>query len=293
MYPNVSGEGKFICLKMFGAIGLVQASNPSVAPFVQFSKTVLFQFIVLISLVVHEEAFAADDGSLEAGEGVPRICSGYDSQRGVWGMKAVKALLRSKDNQWFYCGPDQAYYGIRVPRPGRIASVLANCCPLPSADILTDEHIVSSKPCPPGYVVTGTLWQDAEANCGKYCLGKMRCTRINQGRYRLGPRKIGVAWGPDVTAAFPWKEVKQIRRDEIPPAIRFGISRLERDVFTYSGCVGDPFGSLFVGADDHACKNTYWQQLFKRESSGDTPITMFPRCLRVTGVLSQTPKCVK
>lgn len=232
-----------------------------------------------------------ENTSLEQGS----VCTGYNPEKKAWGWSG------HSDGAWIKCPPHAAFPGVAKPPDHLFAKsilIFANCCPLPSPDILTTEHITVEKQCPDGFIATGLEVRGCpKEDSGKKCIRSLRCTAINTSRYSLGAVHHGVHWGVSTASSFPWRERKRIRQDELPPAIRYGISRITRVEFSENGCVGDPVGSLFVGKTDTTCGGTLWRQLFHKREKGDplngTPVEMFPKCIRIENVLSTHLTCIK
>lgn len=207
-------------------------------------------------------------------------CTGYHPTEKNWGT------LYSSVKRWVHCPPQWGIMGTTNPRgnyeKGQVL-LIANCCPLPFSDILSSEHILADWQCPKGFVITG---MELHGKCNT-CTKQIRCTKLNTKKYDLGQPKQGIHWGLDTSSAFPWKENKMIRRDEIPLAIRLGIARGKRGFLFESGCVGDPIGSLLTAKKKADCKGLLWQRLFHKHSNGKrTPVTMFPNCKQPPKIFS-------
>lgn len=174
------------------------------------------------------------------------------------------------------------------------APLLSSCCRVPAEDLLTNRHVFEAAICPPEHVVTGVL---LAANPALALKRNIRCTEINSDRYQLGTLTYGVFWGVSTKASFPWKEQKRIRTDEVPLAIRYGLSRMERRIFSGAGCVGDPPGSLLVGKRSMRCKGLLFRELQYRGRPGDPPkgtaVDLIPECRSINNVFSPDARCIE
>ena len=193
--------------------------------------------------------------------------------------------------------------------------ISGTCCPLPAEDILLDEKVSSFTDCPDNFIVTGVFPEKPLPKCeaaredplngalsGLCSLSayktktKLLCTKIDSKRYKLGPvttglhkamsGHLGELFSDDFTS---WKQ--------IPVALRYGLGRLTRSLWTESNCVGFPWGSIFVGKDGKYCSEIKFRQLLfqglPQDPPADTPVKMFPDCLRLDDPLSEFPKCLK
>lgn len=224
------------------------------------------------------------------------VCVGYHPPTKTWGFES------SRPGEWYLCPEHFAFTGVTNlklrPSSGNV-EVSGSCCPLPAEDILTDKHCFVELRCPRDTVVTG-LQHFSTPNCLESCRRSLRCTRINVQKYELGPVHSGVQWGISTSATFPWLERKRIRKDEIPMAIRYGVSRLTRALVTKDGCIGEPVGSLLVGKGKKkdSCKDgSFWRELRYRSSAEGAESTqavkMYPECRDIDDIFSPAAKCVK
>lgn len=218
-------------------------------------------------------------------------CTGYDPVRQVWGWQGTYQRPTIK------CPKDYAFFGIAQPwgEAHKNRVIIGNCCRLPSSDILSNEHIVTYGECPDGFVVTGVMIeQKSKGNASSSSQGNIRCSKINDARYSLGPLRGGIHWGISNSSAYPWQEKKRIRRNQIPLAIRYGVARESLSRIQYTGCVGSPIGSLFVGARTRNCKDTLWREVYEIDpQAGKQKIQMFPKCKKLDSLFSPTPRCVE
>lgn len=261
------------------------AAHPSSALWVYLSLL----FIAVFPFNLHAQlADALREQETASSPGYP--CVGYLPPTDTWGWKELS------HHAWNECPPGYAFFGVERPFgkwEAEDVPLHGNCCRLPAGDILTEEHLITRGACPDGYVITGMRMVGVSyADCPKDCGRKIRCTKINQKDYALGPIRKGVHWGVNSSAAFPWKEKKSIRRNQIPLAIRYGVARQMRARVGNDGCVGDPIGSLLIGARALGCVNTLWREVFKVLDRGEKKrMQMYPECKDISSVFSPDPKC--
>lgn len=248
-------------------------------------------FFLFLSHPVRADS-VREEGSVESSS-LP-VCVGYHSPTKTWGQESALP------GEWFLCPEQSAVLGVHPPKlyrgTGNI-QVKGNCCLLPADGILGEKHVFVEKNCPEDSVVTGFLIFSAP-DCGESCRKVLRCTSINTDTYELGPVSGGVRWGISASAAFPWLEHKRIRRDEVPMAIRYGVSRYSKVKFAKDGCVGEPIGSVLVGRGDSRCgSGTFWRELRYRTSSEGTKrsqaLKMYPECRDISVLFSPEAECVK
>ena len=262
----------------------------------------LFSCVLVAPLAWAENTIADGQDSAEQ-EWSERVCVGFDedTQSFGWHEWLHHARNSQKDSpiRKRHCPAKMVFFGTTMSG-GRYAAADApahgNCCPLPTSDILTDEHLEHTSNCPYDFVVTGV---ELRVDClaGAHCKKALRCTKINTKRYQLGLARPGVFWGASVKASFPWKEDKKIRIDQLPPAIRYGLQRVRRREIALSGCVGDPPGSLMVSKSSVRCKGFGFRELQYRGLPGDpergTPVKMFPHCDSVDDIFSAHARCIQ
>ena len=218
----------------------------------------------------------------------PKICVG--EYGGKWGRNSRETIVDGVA----MCPPGHAIYGtstvVGSPAESKYIHVRALCCPLPSTDILLQEHLFVEVECPDGFVVTGV---SPRQECDT-CVGRLRCTKIDQSRYELGPETNGSLFSV-APLDYPWKEETVRRFDEIPAGIRYGLPRLSQHAWEHSGCVGEPYGSLLVGKRNKRCKGIKFRQLFFAENAGTRkgmPVPMFPVCEKLSSKYSKDPQCI-
>jgi hypothetical protein len=200
----------------------------------------------------------------------PSLCIGFDPKDKTWGYE------RSM------CPTNYAAYAVDDPggpeRSGPTLDAQLVCCPLPSSDILSEEHVMVEESCPSGYIATGSTGY----GCGRECVKKLRCTKINSERYQLGEVTASVYWG---NGHAGWKGSKRIEWEEIPPGMRYSVGRISADKWNIDGCVGYPWGSLLTKKSSKYCRGWYFRQLQFAGKAGDpekgTPVRMYPACFEV------------
>lgn len=207
--------------------------------------------------------------SVEVAGSAPSACIGYDTVKGKWG------------EEFRYCPAGYAFYGVDDPGgpegPANFIGTTGSCCPLPAADILTEEHVESEVSCPENYIATGT--RNWECSDKKSCSRYMRCTKINTARYQLGEMTPGIYWGD---GAAGWQGSQRTNWEAIPAGIRYSMGRKHNKEWDSDGCVGYPWGSLLAKKTSKYCSGMYFRQLQFAGIDGDpergTPVKMFPDC---------------
>ena len=172
-----------------------------------------------------------------------------------------------------YCPPHSAFFGVDDPAgiigPAEKISVSGTCCPLPSRDILTNRSSIHPQSCPEQSIVTGSIRKGED----EYWL---HCTEINSSRYLLGTRKKAKYWG---SGKAGWQGAERIAWSNIPEAIRESQGQYLKAQYDIDGCVGFPWGSLFVEKKSKYCKDLLFSQLIYSGREGDpargTPVLMF------------------
>ena len=216
----------------------------------------------------------------EAREGMnPQVCVTYDPVNFLWGQQSVN------------CPPNYAYYanqnesGANKEGPGEFVNIHGACCPLPSNDILTENHTYGEfERCPDQYVATG-----GSPRCIKGCT--MRCTQINTDKFMLGPERLsyfvqaeahyryyGRGWTGRTLLAY------------VPIAIRYAIGRDAHNNWNQVGCVGIPFGSLLTRKTGKRCDGFSYRQLQYKDG---TPVKMYPDCKDISSKYDPFPTCIK
>lgn len=252
-----------------------------------------FSIRVVLVLFPLNASFAEeiDPASLEGGSAVSRgrVCVGYEPASKTWGYYPHAV-------GWHLCPPHYAIMGAARPPAWNFTDgqvpIDANCCPLPRSDILSEHSVKVDSECPENHVVTGTQGYRK----GKGTSMSLRCTKINIEKYTLGPRQTGIFWGVHSGATFPWRENRFIRWDQLPVALRYGISRVSKTQFDAGGCVAEHMGSLLVAKEHTSCKGLIWRELRYRKSptkeGSPEAVQMYPKCEKLDDVFSPEPKCL-
>ena len=171
------------------------------------------------------------------------------------------------------CPENTAFFGIDDPAgrsgPGAKISVSGSCCPLPAGDILTDSTSFHLERCPEQSVVTGVRASGSD----EYML---RCTKINTARYALSAARASAYWGNGVAGA---KGATRIDWKNIPESIRAAQGHMQEKRYDIDGCVGYPWGSMFVAKQNKYCSGLLFSRLTFAGAGSDpakgTPVRMF------------------
>lgn len=198
----------------------------------------------------------------------PRVCIGYNPTP-QFSSKKWGALLDLCPSNYAIFGANEGF------GPAETSIVAASCCPLPHGDILKPETVFVDRQCPDGWVITGT---DNPSRCPD-CARHVRCTKVNDDRFELGPASAGVYWGQGGSMRF---QSARVQRFEIPASIRDGVTRQTFAGWGVDGCIGVPFGSLLVSKGGRRCDQSEYRPLLYRGLPGDpprgTPVEMYPDC---------------
>ena len=230
-------------------------------------------------------ASAALSQELQSIDHHPQLCSGYlgtikDGSGEDWGSVTDKC----PKNYAFYATLPSSSPRDSLPED---VSLVGFCCPLPAQDILTTNEFIEREQCPENSVATGLANVDCED-----CRNALICTEINTQRYELSTVTPGVLWGNSSTF---WKHRRRVQFGELPPGLKYGVSRRNKYTFVFAGCIGYPFGSLVVGKRNKRCQGILFRQLMYRGMFGDspagTPVKMYPDCNVVTSLFSTEPVC--
>lgn len=254
-----------------------------------FRSPLLAVLVFFQVTLLHEDADADPPDVREEMSG-PQVCIGYDYPSKKWGHYHHYSSPH-------LCPPHHAIIGVQKPSVSNPSHarlpIDANCCPLPANDILTEHSVYVDFECPEDYVATG----DDGRKEGREGIKRLRCTKINTEKYILGPPQAGIHWGINVSAAFPWREKRFIRWDQLPLAIRYGISRITKTHFNGGGCVGAIVGSLLTAKKHTSCKGFFWRELRYRESvpasDSGRAVKMFPQCEKIDDVFSPNALCIR
>ena len=247
--------------------------------------------LVIFSLLIPLSVFAAEPlESLQA-----KTCIGFHSDTHTWGSY-----------EGIYCPKNHAIFGThgvfsrsRYSEGQSIFIGHVSCCPLPSSDILVDEHVMVTKECPENFVATSrTITSSGETEFKNAIQSNtewlMRCTKINSKRYTLSTKTTGAHWGQ---GSSHWKERVQIQKGDIPLAIRQAMGRTSKFRWLNRGCIGQPPGSLFTAKKGKRCYMSEFRQLLFQGLPGDpekgSPVPLFPRCLNSVDPFNPAGSCRK
>ena len=264
--------------------------------FIEFAKArkINIFFLAILSIFLCLSNLFAETLNVDTSH-TAAVCIGYhpgESSRGNTGWGVSGAFDRESD--WYRCPKNYAVMGVVRPsgqyKEISELQVFGTCCPLPAADILDISKVTEAVDCPKNSVVTGFRNPISARR-------PFLCTSINSSRYRLGDSHGGIMWGLSAGAAIFGKENKIIRRDELPEAIRYGVTRETRTSWGEAGCVGSPIGSLLVGKAKKRCSGIYFRQLQYtgrgNDPSSGTPVKMYPQCDSISDVYSEVPACLR
>lgn len=242
--------------------------------------------VIIISILVL--SFSLEVASAQSpAEHIPTICNGFQEMQNGGTFRSVNSPE---------CPPNSAMYGVSMGglpyrgafwRPHRLRGY---CCKLPASDILLDEHQFEGRECSDGRIATGATMM---GDCPQ-CELRLRCTKINQGRYELGDSVPGIYFGLNSTY---YLEPNAIPVRDIPAAIRYGMGRDGLTHWLTSGCIGQPFGGLAVGGQGKRCYEQFFRELRFRGIPGDPPrgtaVKMFPDCDDISDIFSPDPECIQ
>lgn len=164
--------------------------------------------------------------------------------------------------------------------------LIPRCCVLPSPDVaFRGIRIMRETRCPEGSVVIGAASRPERPG--------ITCSPISS-RYQLGPARKGRYWGKG-SGWVPIAGRGDLRLDQIPPGMRTGIGRIDRDRWDEDGCIGDPPGSLLVERTGPRCDQSKYRELQFSGFPGDppkgTPVPMFPPCKAEVNPYSSSAQC--
>lgn len=225
----------------------------------------------------------------ESSEQGPYICHGLldYGNRKAWGYPHPHENLIACPKGWAIYSTHSI--GNPSSAPVNETIIYSQCCRLPFDDILLDEHLQVEGECPENFVVTAPVIRPSEEKKAHH----MRCTKINIKRYQLSEASESWYWGYNFGH---WKHRNRIMKMDIPAAIRYGVGRQQLAVFFYSGCIGYPFGSLFVKKEGKGCYDQYYRQLQFRGAPGDpprgTPVKMYPDCRDISDPFDPQARCL-
>ena len=204
-------------------------------------------------------------------------------------LNSFRLKRNSAGDKWGYeynqCPVGYAAYGVDDPAgiqgPGKVIKATLVCCPLPKKDILTEQHVFVTEECPENHVATGSKVPVPGRETTKY----LRCTKINTARYQLGTTLPSKYWGRGHAG---WHGSQKVRRELIPAGLRHAMGRQAIDKWDIDGCVGYPWGSLFVKKSSKYCAGLYFKQLqyvgLDTDPAKGTPVKMFPDCRKLENI---------
>ena len=200
----------------------------------------------------------------------PRICNGFIPPS-HWGETGG------------LCPKNYAVYALDDPAGDADPEHLpfaVTCCPLPASDILLDEHAWSTRVCPSGFVATGV------DNSGS--VKRMRCTRVNEARYRLESARRFFYWGNGESGDGG---APMVSRSQIPLGFRAAPGRTGKDTFQDDGCVAgtneltgkvEDWAGLLVSRNGKYCSQMTFRRLLFRGRGDDprsgTVVPLFADC---------------
>ena len=208
----------------------------------------------------------------------PKVCVGTVDEQGALGY----TKLLCPKNHAILSVSDQP--GANKSGPGKFVQLEGLCCPLPSNDILTDEHIYSEmESCPDSYLATG-----GSGTCGESCT--MRCTKINTKKYRLGPEKP--SWYvkfKDAGRLHGQGSSERIFWEQITPGLRYGVLRVRQAYWASDGCLGVPFGVMLTSKKNKRCDGFLFREL---QYLDGVPVKIIPDCAEISDPYSPNPECL-
>ena len=214
----------------------------------------------------------------------PRICIGYysyENDNGSW-----------RNSETYLCPKNFAAFAANLSGSSSLSAaqriIAVSCCPLPSEDILLDEHVEVDSECPENHVVTGAIKHVAGSGLAR----KMRCTKVNTKRYGFTERQLGIFSG---SGTHYWREKSKVYPGELPASIRYGIGRRGKYNWYGNSCVSDPLGSLLVGKSTKRCSGLTFRGLVFNGLPGDPPkgaaVKMFPDCTSISSRFDPEARC--
>lgn len=260
-------------------------------------KTLLCGSAVLIGVVY--VGISDRDTSLSAGTtAVPQSAAGHQPKICLSWNPVEKSFGWDgwQETSDHFCPINYAIYATDDQTSGsaepRYSYFTAGCCPLPADDILTSESTLEWDGCPEDAVITGMTYMPAE---GDRPITKVRCTKINTTRYRLGEKRPGAYWGVG-SGIHSYGEKHAIKISDVPAAIRSSIGRRSFSGWDSDGCIGEPAGSLITVRSVTPCSDSKFRELQFAGAAGDpvagTPVKMFPECTRISDIFDPNASCI-
>ncbi len=177
----------------------------------------------------------------------PFVCDGFhpSRERDRWGRVMTRC---------------PAGYAVLEVDDGGVNSGFS-CCRLPRGALREGSPTVESQEtCPPDHVVVGI---PLETRC-EHCVSKLLCAPLDTSRFSLLPAEPAVYYG---TGHGVVREHRMVSRTDIPPELRHGIGRIGWDAWDSDGCVGQPWGAVWVGGTGPRCDGFRFSRL--QPVSGD------------------------
>lgn len=218
----------------------------------------------------------------------PKICSGIYQLATESSTTPKRGLVRSGS-----CPANHALFSVRTPTVSRYTAasdipVSGFCCPLPSNDILTNVTTTHTVSCPKNSIATGISSKGCDS-----CSNALLCTEVNTQRYIVSDSSPGVVWG---VSSNPWKSGASLQEADIPPALRYGVNRIDNYADILNGCVAFPFGGVLAGKANKRCSGFTFRHLYFSGIGNDpkgVAVPMFPTCTVVVDIYSATPRCIE
>ena len=222
---------------------------------------------------------------------IPKICTGWNPETQAFGRD------NWEERNERYCPINFAIVAIDDQNasagPVHHSFFSGECCPLPATDILTSESTLELVRCPDDAVITGSL---SEPPIEGRPVTKIRCTKINTNRYKLGAPAAGSYWGIG-SGIHSYSEKHAIKISDVPAAIRSSVGRRGFSGWDTDGCIGYPPGALISSRSAGPCSDTEFRELQFRGIGEDppagTPVKMFPECTRISDIFDPNASCIK
>ncbi len=194
-------------------------------------------------------------------------CDGYSPEQKSWGMIAGAGTCNTGTAVVFHSPL------VGAERPLEERALKFSCCPMPPESLTTEFFFVGGA-CPDGSVMTGIRRDPTEAKSSAGAVKlQLRCTKINEERYTLGPRLPGISleygrlsWWNRLFGREKWTS-----RDLLPADFRFGIGRASESTWIGAGCLAVPWGAALTAIGRKNCGQSEFREVLpvKRASSSD------------------------
>lgn len=237
-------------------------------------KTIRVQYCFLLSFL----AILLGTAKSSADAGMARPCIGYNPENGQWGLEGT--ITVDKSYAAMMCPAGYAFLATTLPPerffPSGHGLRFGFCCPLPDGS-LTTAHEYTAETCPDNTVATGYVESvEPAAGAETPSLG-LRCTRIDQTKFSLGPLQSGavVAVSRSYFRDFFRKLLPtvfgraavRVSWSAIPARIRYGLGRATLHEWYPEFCVGASPGSVLVSKLGTSCGAYSFREL-QRTSDG-------------------------